>query len=325
MTGLTQDDLQRMRDQLFFEGPDMTRRLSRYWLLLPLSAVIAAAGVVSDSTATVIGAMIVAPLMTPILGVVLSVVLRDGPNLRRCLVLLVAGAAAVVGLAWILGLFVPYPVVAATSSQVASRISPRLVDLVAALATGAVGSVALARSDISDTLPGVAIAISLVPPLAVVGLTLESGAPHQALGSFLLFVTNVIAILASGIVVMAFYRVRRTSDQAASPFFRSAIPGLVVGLLLLAVIVPLWVNSQHFDRSSIRLTGVQAVTDHWAAAAGWAVLGVSNIGSDVLVDVTGPSPAPSLADLRQELDTAGLGGFEVRVQVLTGRYVPVPK
>src|ERR1700760_3004524 len=122
MAGLTQADIQRMRDQLFFEGPERGRRLSRYWLLLPLSAVIAAAGVVSDSTATVIGAMIVAPLMTPILGLVLSVVLRDGPNLRRCLVLLVAGAAAVVGLAWILGLFVPYPVVASTSSQVASRI-----------------------------------------------------------------------------------------------------------------------------------------------------------------------------------------------------------
>ena len=57
-------------------------------------------------------------------------------------------------LAGVLGLFVPYPVIAATSSQVASRISPRLVDLIAALATGAVGSVALARSDISDTLPG---------------------------------------------------------------------------------------------------------------------------------------------------------------------------
>jgi uncharacterized hydrophobic protein (TIGR00271 family) len=324
MTGLTQDDLRRMRDQLFFEGQDMHRRLSRYWLLLPLSAVIAAAGVVSDSTATVIGAMIVAPLMTPILGLVLSVVLRDGPNLRRCLVLLVAGAAAVVGLSWILGLFVPYPVVAATSSQVASRISPRLVDLAAALATGAVGSVALARSDISDTLPGVAIAISLVPPLAVVGLTLESGAPHQALGSFLLFVTNVIAILATGIVVMALYRVSRTSDEGASRSPRHAIPFFLVGLLLLAVIVPLWVNSQHFDRSSIRLTGVQAVADHWADTAGWAVLGVSNVGSNVLIDVTGPSPAPSLADLRRQLDTAGLGDFEVRVQLLTGRYVPVP-
>jgi uncharacterized hydrophobic protein (TIGR00271 family) len=193
MSGLTKVDIQRMSGELFIEGPEARPRLSRYWLLLPLSAVIASAGVVSDSTATVIGAMIVAPLMTPILGIVLSVVLADGPNLRRSLVLVGNGAAAVVSLAWILGLLVPYPVVAATSSQVASRISPRIVDLVAALATGAVGSVALARSDISDALPGIAIAISLVPPLVVVGLTLESGAPHQALGSLLLFITNVVA------------------------------------------------------------------------------------------------------------------------------------
>ena len=321
MPGLTQDDLQRMRDQLFFEGPDVRRRLSRYWLLLPLSAVIAAAGVVSDSTATVIGAMIVAPLMTPILGVVLGVVLGDRPNLRRCLLLLVAGAATVIGLAWILGLFVPYPVVAATSSQVASRISPRLVDLVAALATGAVGSVALARSDISDTLPGVAIAISLVPPLAVVGLTLESGAPRQAVGSFLLFVTNVVAILASGILVMALYRVSRTWRDTASSHGAAVV---LVGLLLAAVIVPLWANSQHFDQSNIRVTGVDAVASHWANAAGWSVLGVSKIGDEVLVDVTGPSPAPSLAQLRRELDTAGLGNVGVRVQLLPGRYLPVP-
>ena len=322
MSGLMQDDLQRMRDQLFFEGPDARRRLSRYWLLLPLSAVIAAAGVVSDSTATVIGAMIVAPLMTPILGVVLATVLADGPNLRRCLFLLVTGAIVVVGLAWVLGLFVPYPVVAATSSQVASRISPRLVDLVAALATGAVGSVALARSDISDTLPGVAIAISLVPPLAVVGLTLESGAPRQALGSLLLFITNVIAILASGVVVMGLYKVNRTASEVAT---RHAFASVLVGVLLLAVIVPLWVNSEHYDRTSIRMTGVEAVADHWANAAGWSVLGVSSVDDKVLVDVTGASPGPSLAELRRELDAAGLGNFDVRVQLLAGRYLPVPK
>ena len=73
-------------------------------------------------------------------------------------------------------LFVPSPVVAVANAQVAARVTLQLADLAAALATGAVGSVALVRSDISDTLPGVAIAISLVPPLAVVGLTLESGA-----------------------------------------------------------------------------------------------------------------------------------------------------
>jgi uncharacterized membrane protein len=109
---------------LFFEGPERNRRLSRYWLLLPLSAVIASAGVVSDSTATVIGAMIVAPLMTPILGIVLAVVLADRANLRRCVILVVAGAAAVVGIGWLLGLFVPYTVVAAANSQVAARVTP---------------------------------------------------------------------------------------------------------------------------------------------------------------------------------------------------------
>jgi hypothetical protein len=75
--------------------------------------------------------------MTPILGIVLAVVLTDGANLRRCLLLVMAGAAAVVGVGWLLGLFVPYPVVAATNSQVAARVTPRIVDLVAALATGA--------------------------------------------------------------------------------------------------------------------------------------------------------------------------------------------
>ena len=94
VTSVTQVDIEQMRDQVFFEGPERRRRLSRYWLLLLLSAVIAVAGVVSDSTATVIGAMIIAPLMTPILGTVLAVVLTDRANLRRCLLLLAAGAAA---------------------------------------------------------------------------------------------------------------------------------------------------------------------------------------------------------------------------------------
>ena len=289
MAGLAQDDLKRMRDALFFEGVERNRRLSRFWLLLPLSAVIAAAGVVSDSTATVIGAMIVAPLMTPILGIVLAVVLTDAKNLRRSILLVVVGAAVVVGLAWIMGLFVPYPVVAATNTQVAARVTPRLVDLVAALATGAVGSVALARSDISDTLPGVAIAIS-VPPLAVVGLTLESGAPHEALGALLLFTTNVAAILASGIVVMALYRIQRISDQAQAPAFRPPGAVAVVAIFLIVVIVPLTINSDRIDRTTVRQADVQAVADHWANAAGWSVIGVAANGDRVLIDANGSEP-----------------------------------
>jgi uncharacterized hydrophobic protein (TIGR00271 family) len=324
-SGLAQVDINRMRDQLFFEGPERNRRLSRYWLLLPLSAVIASAGVVSDSTATVIGAMIVAPLMTPILGIVLAVVLADGANLRRCLSLVIAGAAAVVTVGWLVGLFVPYPIVAATNSQVAARVTPRIVDLVAALATGAVGAVALARSDISDTLPGVAIAISLVPPLAVVGLTLESGAPRQSLAAFLLFTTNVAAILASGIVVMAFYRVHRAFGQGAAAGFHRSGAVAIIACLLLVVIVPLWINSDRIDKTTVRESEVQAVADHWASDAGWSVVGVTATGHQVLVEVTGPNPAPGLALLRRDLDAAGLSGLDVRVNLVPASYRPLPQ
>ena len=314
-------DVARIRDQVFFEGPERGRRLSRFWTLLLLAAVIASAGVVSNSTATVIGAMIVAPLMTPILGTVVAVVLADAPNLWRCGLLVVAGAATVVALSWLLGHLVPFPVVSATNSQVAQRVSPTLVDLIAALATGAVGAVALARSDISDTLPGVAIAISLVPPLCVVGLTLESGAPHQSVGALLLFVTNVAAILASGIVVLGLYRVSRL---VAVTDFRRAGAVTLIGVLLVLVVIPLAINSRRTDATTVRQQDVQAVAQHWADKAGWAVVAVSASGNQILIQATGPDPAPDTATLRQDLDDAGLSGVSARVSLAPATYQALP-
>jgi uncharacterized hydrophobic protein (TIGR00271 family) len=211
------NSLEHMRDAVFFEGPEKGRSLSRFWILIVLASIIAAAGVVADSTATVIGAMIVAPLMTPILGTMLSVLIADRVNLIRSLLLVVSGAMVAIAIGWLLGLTSVTGVVAETNSQVAGRVHPRLIDLLAALATGAVGSVALVRQDISDTLPGVAIAISLVPPLTVVGLTFEAGARDQSFGALLLFLTNVAAILASGTVVLAIYEVHRLAVHPIAP------------------------------------------------------------------------------------------------------------
>jgi uncharacterized hydrophobic protein (TIGR00271 family) len=211
------NSLEHMRDAVFFEGPEKGRRLSRFWILIVLASIIAAAGVIADSTATVIGAMIVAPLMTPILGTMLSVLIADRTNLIRSLLLVVSGAMVAIAIGYLLGLTSVTGVVAETNSQVAGRVHPRLIDLLAALATGAVGSVALVRQDISDTLPGVAIAISLVPPLTVVGLTFEAGARDQSFGALVLFLTNVAAILASGTVVLAIYGVHRLAVLPDSP------------------------------------------------------------------------------------------------------------
>ena len=326
MPFVTDADVQRMRSQLFFEGPDVARKLSRYWLLLLLSAGIASAGVVGDSTATVIGAMIVAPLMVPILGTVLGVVLADRDNLLRCIGLVATGAAAVVAIAWVLGVVVHIPVDASNNSQVAQRISPHLIDLLAALATGAVGSVALARDDISDTLPGVAIAISLVPPLAVVGLTLESGHTDQALGALLLFVTNVSAILATGLVVMAIYRVSRrvTVDPSGTRKLvhrRRATAVIVASLLVITV--PLTFTSIAINRNTSTESTVTRVADRWAAGASWEVASVTTRPDGVLIRATGPLPEPDTDGLRAALAAAGVDGTTVRVELIPNHTVEV--
>jgi uncharacterized hydrophobic protein (TIGR00271 family) len=313
---VTVEDVARMRDQLLFDGPARRTKLSRFWALLALATVIASAGVVGDSTATVIGAMIVAPLMTPILGSVLSIALGDGRNLARSLGLVATGAASVVGIGYLVGLLVPYAVVASTNSQVAGRIHPRLIDLLAALATGAVGSFALVRSDISDTLPGVAIAISLVPPLAVAGLTLESGAPHQSAGALLLFLTNVAAILLSGLVVMALYRVGRTPGSANVRVVHRRLSVALVVFFTLVIAIPLGAASRSLTDETRDAASVEKVATRWAEPAGWHVDQVDPASTRVVVHASGPLPAPKTARLREELVAAGLGRLTVRLELV---------
>lgn len=319
MPTVTTTDLDRMRDQLFFEGPEVSRKLSRFWVLLLLAATIASAGIVGDSTATVIGAMIVAPLMVPILGMVLSIVLADRANLGRSLALVVGGALSVIALGWLMGLVLEVPVLAATNGQVAARVSPRLIDLVAALATGAVGAYALCRADISDTLPGVAIAISLVPPLAVVGLTLESGSTSEAAGALLLFTTNVAAILATGVIVMALHGVHRygelTEPGRSGPLRRGRAIAAVAALIVL-VGIPLSATSTVVAQRTLAEQRVASLAEEWAEAEGWDIIEVTTQPDAVVVRALGEGAEPDPAVLRAELDDAGLADIDVRLELI---------
>ena len=317
-------DITRMRDQLFFDGSNANRKLSRFWMLLILAAVIASAGVIGDSTATVIGAMIVAPLMTPILGIVLAVVSGDRRNLLRSVLLVVGGALAVAAIGYVMGITIGYDVVAATNSQVASRVSPRLIDLIAALATGAVGSVALNRSDISDTLPGVAIAISLVPPLAVVGLTAESGAYHEAAGASVLFLTNVCAILASGVAVMWFYGAHRVSTSHEASAIRRSRAVTIIAVLLLIIMIPLGLNSKKIDQAIQKQQVVSSVASSWARHSGWTILSVTTHDNLIFVSATGPNPEPNLVALGSSLTANGVDPQLVRITLLPNHFVTVP-
>ncbi len=309
MPSIAIGDLDHMRGVVFFDGPEFKRKLSRFWILLILASVIAGAGVISDSTATVIGAMIVAPLMTPILGMMLAVVLGDRANLLRSIALVLSGAMAAIAIGYLLGLGIADPVIAATNTQVAGRVNPRLIDLIAAVATGAVGSVALVRRDISDTLPGVAIAISLVPPLAVVGLTAESGAWDESVGALFLFGTNVASILATGIVVMALYRVYQMVAPAVTPEKRAVNRRnavLVIVSFFAVILVPLVGSTAQIARDRSRESTVRSITQTWADEVGWEVLDVSTTAYTVDVRVIGSPPIPETETYRDSLVAGGI-------------------
>lgn len=321
---VSKNTTEHMRDTVFFEGPNVRHRLSRFWILITLSSVIAAAGVAADSSATVIGAMIVAPLMTPILGTMLSVVLADRTNLTRSLLLVIGGALTAIAIGWLVGLLVLGDVVAENNSQVAGRVHPRLVDLGAAIATGAVGSVALIRRDISDTLPGVAIAISLVPPLSVVGLTFEAGAWEQSFGALTLFLTNVAAILATGTVVMALYGFHRIVGSTTEPDRptmnrRNAI--IAIALMVVAVSIPLTITSLTIARDNSREAQTLAAARSFGNEVGWRTVNITTRNDRVLVHMEGPPPLPNTDRLRTELEERGVDPSDVQVELVPARLV----
>jgi uncharacterized hydrophobic protein (TIGR00271 family) len=206
-----------------------------YFALIVLSCIIAALGLLLDSPAVVIGAMLVAPLMSPIMALSLGLVLGDLRMIRYSAEALVKGAALTIVLATFIGLLSPLKTV---TGEIFARTRPTLLDLMVALASGAAGAYALARKEVSAALPGVAIAAALMPPLATVGLGLALGDPRVAGGALLLFATNVAAISLAGAVIFILLGLR---PQVLEPEHRRQLRQRLFAslLLLLAIAIPL--------------------------------------------------------------------------------------
>ena len=308
-----------MTDALFIERAWRSPSASRFWVLLVLASIIATAGVVADSTATVIGVMIVAPLMTPILGIALAVVLGQRAALLRSVAYVAGGALVVILIALAIGSLTANIDAYAANTQVSARISPRLNDLLAALATGTVGAFALVRRDISDTLPGVAIAISLVPPLAVVGLLIRVGRYSDASQPLLLFGTNVAAIMLTGTIVLRLYRVRDAAVESGhqlTAYGRRTV-AVIVGLVIL-VAVPLSIGTLNVVNDQIIAREARPVAEAWALRAGWQVASVAVVNKAVVVTAIGPPPEVEAESLRTALNDAGLSKNEVSIRLVVG-------
>lgn len=164
-----------------------------YYMMLGISGLIAGFGLVANSTAVVIGAMLVSPLMSPIFGTSLGLVRGDVNLLRRALVAEFGGVGLIIAVCFLLGLM---PFALEITPEMLARTRPTLIDLFVAALAGLAGCIAMVDARIGAALPGVAIATALTPPLATSGLSLAFGSYEGAWGAFLLFFANFLAILA---------------------------------------------------------------------------------------------------------------------------------
>ncbi|MCW6036638.1 DUF389 domain-containing protein [Spirulina subsalsa FACHB-351] len=164
---------------------------TNYVVLIISSCAIATFGLLSNSAAVIIGAMLIAPLMLPLRGLAFSALEGDVPLFRKSVIAIVGGTLLAILFSWFLGAIVP---IAGFGSEFQARIRPDIVDLGIALAAGGISGFAKVRKGVSDAVAGTAIAVALMPPLCVVGLALSAGLWDSAMGAFLLYATNLLGI-----------------------------------------------------------------------------------------------------------------------------------
>jgi uncharacterized hydrophobic protein (TIGR00271 family) len=274
-------------DKMFLEGPQTRRRLVNFFALLIFATIIATYGVLSDSTATVIGAMIVAPLMGPIMATTAAVVMGHSQRALSAFGLTVAGIGTVILLGYLLAGIVPDVTISFTANgEIASRINPGLYALLTALGAGAAGAFITSRAEIADSMGGVAIAISLVPPLCVVGISIEQGQMAAAQGAMLLFLTNYLAILLAGGVVFFVTGLAKTiGAQGDVKIRRRGLALFILGVVIVSI--PLSLTSYEAVSRSLDTQAATQEANEWLEGTNYQVASLSLNDKSVIMTVEG--------------------------------------
>lgn len=170
----------------------------QFVIILAIATAIATLGLMGDSAVAIVGAMLIAPLMKPILAFAYGIVTADWRLQLRSLFTLVIGILITLTIAIVVEQVIGLEEV---TMEIMARTQPSLIDLGIAIAAGIAASLAAIRRNVTDTLPGVAIAVALLPPLCVSSICFSIGAWSYGGGALLLFGVNLVAIVLSAIVV----------------------------------------------------------------------------------------------------------------------------
>jgi uncharacterized hydrophobic protein (TIGR00271 family) len=212
-----------------------------YFFMVVLSAAIATLGLINDSPAVIIGAMVVAPLMSPILGVGLGSITADGKLTSNSISALIRGAIIAILLSALLTLvniYLPFvPSLLDIPHEILSRTQPTANDLIIALAGGLAAAYALSQPNLSAALPGVAIATALMPPLCTIGVGLALGRWDIAGGASLLFLTNAVTIAFASSLVFFLEGFSPRKERESGKLPKSLLAAAVLTAILLIPLI----------------------------------------------------------------------------------------
>ncbi len=295
-------------------------------IMLMLSAVIAALGLVQNSAAVVIGGMLVAPLMVPMLAMGLSLVQGNSHLFRHSFKAMGLGVLGALLASMLVGLLSPW---SDLSTEVVARGGPNVFDLLVALFSGVAAAFALARPGLAGTLVGVAVAVALVPPISAMGIALVKEEFGIALGAALLFLTNWLAIVLGASLVFRLFGLDVSLGGNQAPIWvRTTFAAFAVALVPTVMVLfhnldlqvhdgvhrpysrPLPAGTRDAVRERVgRETGVEIISMNQSDIE-------HGFGKEVVLAVSGPFSESLRQDLERILRQGRGADTPVRVQIL---------
>jgi uncharacterized hydrophobic protein (TIGR00341 family) len=321
------------REELQAKADDLASGLGTYVLMTVISAVIATAGLLLDSPATVVGSMVIAPLIGPAMSAAIGTVVDDETLFRRGVRMQVigVGVAVVAATAFAFALrslaLVPPGLNPLELAEVSERLAPNVLVLVVAIGAGIAGIVSLITG-VSATLVGVMIAVALIPPAAAVGIGIAFTIPRLVLGAGVIVAVNVLSINLSALIMLWYegYRPQRwfREEEARAAFVKRAAV-LVAAIAVLSVFLG-GVTYESYVASTTEAEIHTAVGDELAALDAeveLVSLDVERIGmippleTERVVVTVGAPPGTTVEGIAEALDRRieAVTGEDVRVEV----------
>ncbi len=229
------------REELYASVSDQSDFTRYYVLLIAVSSIVAALGVLRNDIAIIIGAMVIAPLFGPNIALSLATTLADHDLARRALKSNLFGILLAFSLAILIGVIMN---VDPTTPQIVSRSTFSLGDIVLALAAGIAGAIAFTRS-LLEPLIGVMVALALLPALVTAGLLLGAGHAMLSLSALTLFLINLICINLAGVVTFFFQGIQPREWWEADKAKRASHQAMIIWIILLTILATVIVYTQY--------------------------------------------------------------------------------